>query len=72
VEKHRAAYYFFIYTFLGSVFMLLGMLTIYSLGGSTDFVIISSFLIERDTQIIVFLGFFLSLAIKIPQIPFHI
>ena len=36
-EKVRAAYYFFFYTFVGSVFLLLGILILYNYGGTTDY-----------------------------------
>lgn len=71
-EKIQASYYFFFYTFIGSVFMLLGMFTLYSHAGSTDYQFLCSLKIERELQYFVFLGFFLSLAIKIPKMPFHI
>lgn len=71
-EKIQASYYFFFYTFIGSVFMLLGMFMLYSHAGSTDYQILCSLKIERELQYFVFLGFFLSLAIKIPKMPFHI
>lgn len=71
-EKIQASYYFFFYTFIGSVFMLLGIFTLYSNVGSTDYQALCCLNIERELQYFVFIGFFLSLAIKIPQMPFHI
>lgn len=52
--------------------MLLAMFVLYSHAGSTDYHILCSLKIERELQYLVFLGFFLSLAIKIPKMPFHI
>ena len=36
----RASYYFWIYTFLGSVLMLLGIFMLYNKAGSTDYQIL--------------------------------
>lgn len=71
-EKVQAAYYFFFYTFIGSVFMLLGIFTLYSLTGTTDYQALCSLNFEKYAQYLIFMGFFFSLAIKIPKIPFHI
>ena len=40
-EKNRAGFYFFLYTFLGSLFMLLSILSMSALIGCTDFDILS-------------------------------
>ena len=39
-DKLRASFYFFLYTFLGSLFMLLSIITVSSLVGGTDMTII--------------------------------
>ena len=71
-EKVLAAYYFFFYTFIGSVFMLLAIFYLYSHTGTTDYLALCCLQFEKELQYLIFLGFFLSLAIKIPKIPFHI
>nr|QJQ72505.1 NADH dehydrogenase subunit 4 [Trissopathes cf. tetracrada NB-2020]WQH63107.1 NADH dehydrogenase subunit 4 [Taxipathes sp.] len=71
-EKVRASYYFFFYTFIGSVFMLLGIFQLYSSTGTTDYQTLLNIKLPTSTQKWIFAGFFLSLAVKIPQIPFHI
>nr|YP_009020813.1 NADH dehydrogenase subunit 4 [Polymastia littoralis]AHM12894.1 NADH dehydrogenase subunit 4 [Polymastia littoralis] len=71
-EKIQASYYFFFYTFIGSVFMLLAIFSLYSHAGTTDYQALCCLSFEREFQYFIFLGFFLSLAIKIPKIPFHI
>lgn len=71
-EKVQAAYYFFFYTFIGSVFMLLAIFFLYDQAGTTDYQALCSQQYERELQYFIFLGFFLSLAIKIPKFPFHI
>nr|YP_010593749.1 NADH dehydrogenase subunit 4 [Dendrobathypathes boutillieri]WAJ54438.1 NADH dehydrogenase subunit 4 [Lillipathes sp. USNM 1457355]WAJ54451.1 NADH dehydrogenase subunit 4 [Dendrobathypathes boutillieri] len=71
-EKVRASYYFFFYTFIGSVFMLLGIFKLYSSTGTTDYQTLLNIKLPASTQKWIFAGFFLSLAVKVPQIPFHI
>jgi len=46
----RSAYLFFLYTFAGSLFMLLAILQIYSYIGSTDFQLISLYEISLENQ----------------------
>lgn len=71
-EKERAAFYFFFFTLAGSLFMLLGIFTIYKHTGTLDYTILSLQTLPSELQFWVFIGFFLSLAVKIPKIPFHI
>jgi len=52
--------------------MLLAIFTLYSHAGTTDYQALCSLQIKKNFQYFIFLGFFLSLAIKIPKIPFHI
>nr|BAR46021.1 NADH dehydrogenase subunit 4 [Aurelia sp. 4 sensu Dawson et al. (2005)] len=71
-EKERAAFYFFFFTLVGSLFMLLGIFTIYKYAGTLDYTLLSLQYIPPKLQFWVFAGFFLSLAVKVPKIPFHI
>nr|YP_004123208.1 NADH dehydrogenase subunit 4 [Oscarella viridis]ADO51461.1 NADH dehydrogenase subunit 4 [Oscarella viridis] len=71
-EKVLASYYFFFYTLIGSVFMLLGIFVLYSNTGTTDYQTLCGLRLDSEIQKWVFMGFFVSLAIKIPKIPFHI
>jgi NADH-ubiquinone oxidoreductase chain 4 len=66
----RSALLFFLYTFSGSLFMLLAILQIYSYIGSTDFQLISLYEISLDSQKILWLAFFLAFAVKTPLWPF--
>lgn len=52
--------------------MLLGIFMLYSYAGTTDYQALCSLRIEKELQYFIFLGFFFSLAIKIPKMPFHI
>ena len=62
---------FFIYTFAGSLFMLVAFIFLYQKTGS----FLSSFLyraiLTPKEQFFIFMAFFLAYAIKIPIIPFH-
>lgn len=71
-EKVRAAFYFFFYTLIGSLFMLVCIFKIYELTGTTNYVTLLTLEIPTHLQIWLFVGFFLSLAVKIPMVPFHI
>ena len=71
-EKVQASYYFFFYTFMGSVFLLLAILKLYSYVGSIDYWGLYCFKFEKNLQYFLLLGFLISFAIKIPKIPFHI
>jgi NADH-quinone oxidoreductase subunit M len=69
----RATLKFFLYTLFGSLFMLLGVLFLYSKNGSNDF-LFSSFGglgLSGENQGFLFLAFFLAFAIKMPLFPFH-
>jgi proton-translocating NADH-quinone oxidoreductase chain M len=71
-RKVRAAYMLFLYTLLGSVFMLLAILYIYSVVGSTDYQVLLTYDFEETIQKWLWLAFFASFAVKIPMLPFHI
>jgi NADH-quinone oxidoreductase subunit M len=71
-RKILAAYQFFIYTLIGSLFMLLAILWIYNNVGTTNYIILSHVAFSEQAQFLLWLSFFLSFATKIPMIPFHI
>jgi proton-translocating NADH-quinone oxidoreductase chain M len=71
-RKIRAAYQFFVYTLVGSVLMLLAILYIYFQTGTTDVQVLSTITFDYQTQIILWLAFFASLAVKVPMVPAHI
>lgn len=71
-RKIRAAYQFFLYTLIGSLLMLVALLTIYFQVGSTDLQLLGHYNFTELKQIIFWLAFFSSFAVKIPMIPFHI
>jgi proton-translocating NADH-quinone oxidoreductase chain M len=71
-EKITAAYYFFFYTFVGSIIMLISIIYLYNETGSTDYNVLLSQGISKETQNYIFLAFLASFAVKIPKFPFHI
>lgn len=71
-RKIRAAYQFFLYTLLGSVLMLLGILMIYAQTGTTQVELLYTAEFSEISQIILWLSFFASFAVKVPMVPVHI
>jgi proton-translocating NADH-quinone oxidoreductase chain M len=71
-RKIRAAYQFFLYTLIGSLFMLLAILVIYFQVGTTDLQILNTVEFSDRRQLFLWTAFFLSFAVKVPMIPFHI
>lgn len=69
-NKIRSALLLFLYTFIGSLFMLLAILEINSYVGSTDFQLISLNEISLENQKILWLAFGIAFAIKTPLWPF--
>lgn len=68
-----AAVKFFLYTFFGSVFLLLALIYIYSAVGSFDMVLLKDELptLPLSTQKLLWLAMFMSFAVKVPMPPFH-
>lgn len=71
-RKIKAGFYFFLYTLLGSLFMLVGLLLMYSEFGTTNVLLLMYFLPGYEKQLLLWFLFFFSFAIKIPMFPFHI
>jgi NADH-ubiquinone oxidoreductase chain 4 len=67
-NKVRASFYLFIYTLLGSLFLLLSILVIYTVMGSTDLDSLYKTNINYFTQIFLFCGIFIAFAVKTPVI----
>lgn len=71
-RKIRAAYLLFFYTVCGSLLFLVSIMYIYSLTGTFDYEYLLLFRFTFNEQLILWLGFFISFASKIPMFPFHI
>ncbi len=66
-----SAFKFFLYTLLGSVLMLIAIITIYWTTGTTDVEKLYEIGIELNYQKLLWLAFFSSFAVKTPMWPFH-
>ncbi len=66
-----AAFKFFLYTLLGSVLMLVAMLTMYFSAGTTDVPTLMSYGFAAAVQPWLWLAFFASFAVKVPMWPVH-
>lgn len=66
-----SAFKFFLYTLLGSVLMLVAIISIYWISGTTDVVELYNLGIEAKYQNLLWLAFFSSFAVKTPMWPVH-
>ena len=66
-----SAFKFFLYTLLGSVLMLVAIISIYWIAGTTDVEKLYSLGIKDNYQYLLWLAFFSSFAVKTPMWPVH-
>ena len=66
-----SAFKFFLYTLLGSVLMLIAIISIYWISGTTDVVKLYELGIDVKYQNLLWLAFFSSFAVKTPMWPVH-
>nr|QIA59973.1 NADH dehydrogenase subunit 4 [Frullania orientalis] len=71
-RKIKAAYQFFLYTLMGSLFMLLAILFIFFQTGTTDLQILPTTEFSERRQILLWIAFFASFSVKVPMVPVHI
>lgn len=71
-EKIKAAFYFFLFTLVGSLFMLLSILKVYGLCGSSNGIILTGVILPSYWQGWISLGLAFGMAIKVPMVPAHI
>ena len=62
---------FFLYTFLGSVLMLIAFIYMYFQAGSFDILTFHTLKLGMTEQILIFLAFLLAFAVKVPMWPVH-
>jgi NADH-ubiquinone oxidoreductase chain 4 len=67
-NKIRASFYLFLYTLLGSLFLLLSILTMYSIMGTTDYYALFKTNFDYKAQLFLFYGIFIAFAVKTPTI----
>ncbi|MFZ9995589.1 MAG: NADH-quinone oxidoreductase subunit M [Pelagibacteraceae bacterium] len=70
-KRVYAAFKFFLFTLLGSVLMLVAIISIYWITGTTDVVQIYEIKIPVEFQYLLWLAFFSSFAVKMPMWPVH-
>ncbi len=62
---------FFLFTFLGSVFMLIGLIYLYLKGGSWQLADLTALPLDRTEQMWLFFAFLAAFAVKVPMFPVH-
>ena len=70
-KRVYAAFKFFLFTLLGSVLMLVAIISIYWITGTTDITQIFEIKIPVNYQYVLWLAFFSSFAVKMPMWPVH-
>lgn len=76
-RRIKAAYLFFLYTLLGSLLMLLGILVLYLRVGRTDYRVLQeacldSGVLRGERERLLWLAFFRRFAVKVPMVPLHL
>jgi len=70
-QRIYATVKFFLYTFLGSVFMLVGLLYLYAQADSFAILDMHQVRLGLTAQVLLFIGFLLAFAVKVPMWPVH-
>ena len=70
-KRVYSAFKFFLYTLLGSVLMLVAIISIYWITGTTDVIQLYEIGIDTKYQNLLWLAFFSSFAVKTPMWPVH-
>ncbi len=76
-RKVYAAVKYFLFTFIGSMFMMAAIIWLYAKTGSFDFTVIQTAIHNHSVQgfesasLWLFLGFFVAFAVKVPLFPVH-
>jgi NADH-quinone oxidoreductase subunit M len=70
-NRNYAAVKFFLYTFLGSILMLIALLYLYNQTGSFNIQHFYGLHLAAPIQILLFFAFFLAFAVKVPMWPVH-
>ena len=70
-KRVYSAFKFFLFTLLGSVLMLVAIISIYWIAGTTDVIRLLDGRIPQEFQYLLWLAFFSSFAVKLPMWPVH-
>ena len=71
VNRIYATLKFFLYTFIGSVLMLVALIYMYSKSGSFAILDLHDLKLGMNEQVLIFLAFLLAFAVKVPMWPVH-
>lgn len=71
-RKIHAAYQFFMYTLVGSVLMLIAIIYMYNVCGSTNVNVLEDYGFTGTVGNLLWLALFVAFAVKVPMFPFHI
>jgi len=72
VRRMKAAYYLFLYTLFGSLFLLISLILIGFQVGTFNWYFLLTADISYTRELFLWPGIFLAFAIKVPMFPFHI
>ena len=70
-KRVYSAFKFFLFTLLGSVLMLVAIISIYWISGTTNVIDLLNLQIDYKYQYLLWLAFFSSFAVKLPMWPVH-
>jgi NADH-quinone oxidoreductase subunit M len=70
-QRVYATIKFFLYTFLGSVLMLVSLIYLYVKSGSYEIAALQAMPLGRSEQLLIFLAFLAAFAVKVPMFPVH-
>ena len=70
-KRVYSAFKFFLFTLLGSVLLLIAIISIYWITGTTDVIELLDIKIIQEYQYLLWLAFFSSFAVKMPMWPVH-
>jgi len=71
-RRIRSSYMLFLYTLISSIVMFISILFIFFKYGTTDYLILRTVEFDPFAEKLCWLAFFLSFAVKMPLVPFHI
>jgi NADH:ubiquinone oxidoreductase subunit 4 (subunit M) len=71
-RRIRADFYFFLYTLLGSVFMLFCILILFFEVYSTNFLLLQNTFFFSNKEYLLWFFSFIAFSVKIPMFPFHL
>jgi proton-translocating NADH-quinone oxidoreductase chain M len=71
-RRIRSSYMLFLYTLISSIIMFISILFIFFKFGTTDYLILKTVQFDPLSEKLCWFAFFLSFAVKMPLVPFHI